>query len=172
MISQLATSQSQPLIKDFAARGFVIFSDSVMSAETLTALRSELERVLLGKSGGVYDSHAVPTKAPRRSLVLAFQPYFDTLQVPGRSQVESLFKAAPSGQPAKTLQMINIHNASLLFRQLATCTSIGQAVCAFMGWSGARFCQDQVTPKLFASVIALASFHAYCRCLHVNCRCG
>ena len=33
-----------------------------MGAETLTALRSELERVLLGKSGGPYDSQMLPTK--------------------------------------------------------------------------------------------------------------
>jgi hypothetical protein len=33
-----------------------------MGAETLTALRSELERVLLGKSGGPYDSQTLPTK--------------------------------------------------------------------------------------------------------------
>ena len=91
-----------------------------------------------------------PRQAPRRPLVLAFLPYFDALQVPGRSQVESLFQAAPSGQPAKTLQMINIHKASLLFHQLATCPSIGQAVCALMGWSGVRFCQDQVSPILLA----------------------
>jgi hypothetical protein len=62
MISHLAASQI--LITDFASRGFVIFSDSVMGLETLTALRSELERVLLGKSGGLYDSQVLPTKVP------------------------------------------------------------------------------------------------------------
>jgi hypothetical protein len=62
MISHLVASQS--LVKDFASRGFVIFSDSVMGLETLASLRCELERVLLGKSGGPYDSQVLPTKVP------------------------------------------------------------------------------------------------------------
>ena len=60
MISQLAASHN--LIKEFASRGFAIFSDSVMCLETLAALRLELDRVLRGESGGPYDSHALPTK--------------------------------------------------------------------------------------------------------------
>jgi hypothetical protein len=60
MISQLVASHN--LIKEFASRGFVIFSDSVMGQETLAALRLELDRVLRGECGGPYDSHALPTK--------------------------------------------------------------------------------------------------------------
>ena len=70
MISHLATSQS--LVKDFASRGFVIFSDSVLGLETLASLRSELERVLLGKSGGLYDSQVLPTKVLNRTTPFSF----------------------------------------------------------------------------------------------------
>ena len=135
-----------------------------MGAETLTALRSELERVLLGKSGGPYDSQMLPTKVCLTvclfSCLLGTHalpwPIYSASQAPGRSQVESLFKATPPPlQSAKTLQMINIHKASLLFRNLATSPSIGEAVCALMGWSGVRFCQDQVClPRVLNFVVA------------------
>lgn len=60
MIAQLALSQT--LIKDFSARGFAIFADPALGLDSVTALRSELERVLHGKSGGPYDSQTIPTK--------------------------------------------------------------------------------------------------------------
>jgi hypothetical protein len=153
MISQLAASHN--LIKEFASRGFVIFSDSVMCQETLAALRLELDRVLRGESGGPYDSHALPTKVTCIHPPSPPPPPCDwQWQVPGRSQVECMMHAAPSRQPAKTLQMINIHKASLLFKTLATCPAVGEAVCALMGWDGVRFCQDQVCrhfPAIFGA---------------------
>jgi hypothetical protein len=69
MIAQLAVSQAA--VRDFASRGFVVFSDSAVALETLTALRSELERVLLGKSGGPYDSQALPTKVSAEGPIAA-----------------------------------------------------------------------------------------------------
>lgn len=166
MISQLAVSQSA--IKDFACRGFVVFSDSAMALETLTALRLELERVLLGKSGGPYDSQTLPTKV--RCSLCYCDTSTDASQAPGRPQVEALFQAAPSSQSAKTLQMINVHKASLLYHNLATSPDIGKAVCTLMGWSGARFCQDQVRcSAILALLLALSEWHLIRR---KKCRCG
>jgi len=76
MIAQLASSQA--LLKDFSSRGFAIFSSPVLSLESLTALRSELERVLHGKSGGPFDSQIPPTKV---RLPVCFRCFFKILLV-------------------------------------------------------------------------------------------
>jgi hypothetical protein len=71
IISQLAACQHRA--KEFASRGFVIFPDAVIGPDSLAALRSELERVLLGKSGGPYDSQVLPTKVHFISCGMRFQ---------------------------------------------------------------------------------------------------
>lgn len=114
----------------FEEDGFVSFKD-VPSPLLVNDLNERLEEILRGR----YDRGQAPDKAPK--LIASKGDNSNSRQV------------APLGfsgnlQNVKVMQVINVHKADQLFRNLACNPALGAAVAKLSNWKSTRLAQDQV----------------------------
>jgi ectoine hydroxylase-related dioxygenase (phytanoyl-CoA dioxygenase family) len=148
----------------FSQDGFVVVQN-VLSVEDVNALNDRLEDILRGS----YDRGKAPDKTPRLLKLAKYKSDIDNPSQKseaeaecsaqnGNSEKRKTIKSPPpaagplgfSGnlQNVKVLQIINVHKADAIFRQLACSMALGKVVADLAGWKdGARLIQDQVWAK-------------------------
>jgi hypothetical protein len=138
------------IVELFQKDGFVVFP-SVLPGSLINSLNDRLEEILRGR----YDRGSKPDKTPK-ILKTRYR---------GRQVEESKCgeRGGTRGKPKGTvgalgfsgnyenvrvLQVINVHKADYLFRQLAVSPALGKLVADLAGWKqGTRLAQDQIWAK-------------------------
>ena len=145
--------------QSFACHGFAVFPN-VLNRLLVDALNDRLEDVLRGR----YDRNNKPDKTPKllkneypnkHAKKTATSSSSDSSRDNTSNETTSKtisYAQGPLGfsgnlQNVKVLQIINIHKADSLFRQLAVSPVLGQVVGELAGWTGTRLAQDQVWAK-------------------------
>jgi hypothetical protein len=148
---------SETIVERFRNDGFIV-CPRVVSVDAVDLLNDRLEDVLRGK----YDRGRKPDKTPR--LIKGEKP----INIPSDQQQEEQDTTTtnqkkknskrrsgmgPIGfsgnlENVKVLQIINIHKADSMFRELETNLTLATIVAQLAGWeNGARLAQDQVWAK-------------------------
>ena len=135
----------QELLDKFSCDGFAVFPNA-LSREAVDMLNDRLEDILRGR----YDRGNKPDKVPK--LIKLEKPLtrFEDHQEGGRKVHRASGPIGFSGnlQNVKVLQIINVHKADSIFRELVTSPELGEMVATLAGWEqGARLAQDQVWAK-------------------------
>lgn len=161
-----------PVVKEsFARDGFAVFPD-VLSRVLVDDLNDRLEDILRGR----YDRNAKPDKTPKllkneyrktKDEYIASGKHRPSRKEsspstaatnhdgrPSHSKTKISYAQGPLGfsgnlQNVKVLQVINVHKADSLFRQLAISPVLGRIVAELAGWTemGTRLAQDQIWAK-------------------------
>ncbi|KAL7581620.1 hypothetical protein ACA910_022174 [Epithemia clementina (nom. ined.)] len=156
-------------ISYFQKHGFVVFRN-VLSQSLVNALNEEFSKVLQGQ----YNRGTAPDKVPKfTTFTLPPAPTLtshsngnsndnDNQQQAAKKTTKSnntnphktKEKNNKSNVPStKVVQVINVHKANHLFRQVATSPILGQVVAQLAGWTrtdsggGTRLAQDQMWAK-------------------------
>lgn len=129
----VVVSVPQHLRDSFTKNGFVVFP-SVLSQSDVNELNDRLEEILRGN----YDRGLKPDKTPRL-LKNTYNKASDTKPLGFSGNYQNV----------RVMQVINVHKADKLFRQLACNKVLGKIVSELGCWLdvGTRLAQDQIWAK-------------------------
>jgi phytanoyl-CoA hydroxylase len=136
--NQPCTAEAIPprqVVEQFRRDGFVALSH-VLRPATVQALNKRLEDVLRGQ----YDRGTPPDKVPVTTRTSA------SCETPAAANAPLVWDHKNSKKVV--WQIVNIHKADHLFRQLACSAALGRVVAELADWNtGTRLAQDQIWAK-------------------------
>ena len=161
--------------QSFQRDGFIVVKDPVLSREDCDALNQQLEEILRGRysAGRAPDKAPRRLKSEYQGSPHAAQLGIQQPPQQGYSRSSKSKESDPQDEREQTtqkpshlhsligpigfsgnfnnvkvIQVINVHKANRLYRQLACSPVLGQIVAQLAGWTmGARLAQDQVWAK-------------------------